>query len=165
MSRKRLLHDDEIAKELQALESSEDEEEIDNFCFGDTRLSIDANCGLDRIQSISYEELLETLESSVECDNQIQTNMVEVQHQVTEEPPSHQPHSTNNVQINDLEMNDVLSEPQTDVTSILEENEEYYSEMFQVYSGLQNKIPQWSNKVEHFREKVFEKDLKSLITV
>ncbi|XP_046976419.1 uncharacterized protein LOC124542519 [Vanessa cardui] len=118
------------------------------------------NSALDRIQSISYEELLETLESSEESHSHFQTNLVEVQHA----PPSPQPPSSNNVQMNDIEINDVLFESQI-ATSISEENDKYYSELFQVYSGLQNKVRQWSNKVENFRDKgVFEKDLKSLIT-
>lgn len=43
------LVDDEIAKALLTFESSEDEEEIENFSFNDTNLNLDIDSALDRI--------------------------------------------------------------------------------------------------------------------
>ncbi|XP_022824012.1 piggyBac transposable element-derived protein 4-like [Spodoptera litura] len=170
MAKKKSMHDDEIAKALHELESSEDEDEIDIYSFSDTRLTVDMNSALDKIQNVSYEELLETLESS-------NSTFEEVPHVVTEES-SHQIYlstTSNDVHMSepslpmDCERNFDQSEPQINDSSMPVENvenEEYYRELFQVYSGLQNKVRQWSSNVENFTEKrAFEKDLKSLITV
>ncbi|XP_045497745.1 uncharacterized protein LOC123695844 [Colias croceus] len=149
----RNLLDDQIAKALQALESSEDEDEIENFTFNNNSLNLDVDSALDRIQGITYEELLETLESSIEGE---QPEFEEVSPAL----PPPQSHPTDDVPNFD-EM------PQTEASSIPQENvendEEYYRQLLHIYNRLQNKEHQWTTNVSTFTEQIFEKNLKSLI--
>lgn len=166
MSKKKFLQDDEIANELQAFQSSEDEEN-ENFSFNETNLDLDIDSALDRIQGITYEELLETLESSVEEQSHVEEfscgSQIAASHH-TNGLPMIEPSSS----LENLSNLDTI-EPQIDQSPMPGENtendQEYYKELLRIYNELQNKQHQWSTNISNFIEHSFEKDLKCLITV
>lgn len=159
MSRKS-ISDKDIAKELDRLcDSSEDEEEPDNYMFNETDLTQDMNSVLDSIQGITYSELLESLESSNNDASPEEPMSVTVMNQAdTSEPPiDPSPESTV------LNQSDTNNEPPVDLPMPIENmdnDQEYYSDLLHVYSILQNKPHQWSTNVSNFTEHTFEKDLK-----
>lgn len=51
---------------MQAFQSSEDDEENENVSFHKTNLDLEMDSASNTIRCITYKELLETLESSVE---------------------------------------------------------------------------------------------------